>query len=710
MLLQRTPVPVLRALAQLDGLTADRAAVILRSSVAVAAMGAYNSVAGATVFNVTVVSGATVTPASGLFNSTFTVSATTGTALNLGISVSGAPGNPKSWSIKTPPALPAGLSVTGGSPINVVAPYKMYIAGTPTTAGTTSVTVVAWDGLNGTGGNSSKITVTFNLTGGSTSTAPTIVTQPASQAVTTGGTATFTVAAAGNPTPTYQWAKGGVNLSGATNATLTLSNVQAANAGTYTAVATNSAGTATSAGAVLTVSASAVAPAITTQPASQTVTAGGAASFTVVTAGSPTPTYQWAKDGVNLAGATNAMLTLDNVQAADAGTYTVAATNSAGTATSTGAVLTVTATAVPVLVTEPQGHTVATGGAVVLEVGVSGGGLSYQWWKDGLPLTGATASQLLLSNVQAGDAGSYTATASNSSGAVTSGAAVLTVVAASAPGRLVNLSVRTGAGTGDSTLIVGFVAGGGGTSGTKPLLIRSVGPTLASYGVMGTLVDPNLELIPQGASVPLATNDNWAGDAQLTAVGNTLGAFPMVNAASKDAALYLTPASGVYTAKVTGVGGTSGIALAEIYDASATAYTISTPRLINVSARAQVGTGDGVLIAGFVVDGTTSRTVLIRVVGPTLGTYGVVGALVDPELVLTKSVLGATVVVATNDNWGGDANITSVGNWVGAFALSSASSKDAAILVSLPPGVYSAKASGVGGTTGVALIEVYEVP
>ena len=133
-------------------------------------------------------------------------------------------------------------------------------------------------------------------------------------------------------------------------------------------------------------------------------------------------------------------------------------------------------------------------------------------------------------------------------------------------------------------------------------------------------------------------------------------------------------------------------------------------RLINLSSRAQVGTGDGILIAGFVVGGETPRTVLVRAAGPTLASYGVSGALMDPQLEITKSVNNATVVVASNDNWGGDAQITAVANTVGAFALSSASSKDVAILVTLPPGVYYAKASGVANTTGVALIEVYEVP
>ena len=84
--------------------------------------------------------------------------------------------------------------------------------------------------------------------------------------------------------------------------------------------------------------------------------------------------------------------------------------------------------------------------------------------------------------------------------------------------------------------------------------------------------------------------------------------------------------------------------------------------------------------------------------------------LADPQLELTQAINGSNVVVATNDNWGGDAQITSVASTVGAFALGSAASKDAAILVTLPPGIYTAKASGAAGSTGVALIEVYEVP
>lgn len=365
------------------------------------------------------------------------------------------------------------------------------------------------------------------------------------------------------------------------------------------------------------------------------------------------------------------------------------------------------------ITSSPTSQNVAVGSGITLSVTATGPGtLSYQWLKDGVAIGGATSSSYTISNAQISNSGSYTVRITSTTGATTTSTpAVITVVVASAsPGRLINLSVRTGVGTGANALFVGLVVGGTGTSGSKPLLIRAIGPTLADYGVTGVLADPNLDLIPQNATSPLASNDNWGGDAQVRAVAVAVGAFPLTSDTTKDAALYISPSAGVYSVKVTGVNNTTGIALAEIYDATGVAYTTSTPRLINVSARAQVGTGDGVLIAGFVVTGNTSCTVLIRAVGPTLGDYGVTGFLADPLLELTQAVNGNTVPIASNDNWGGNAQITSVGTTVGAFPLGSATSKDAAILVTLPPGVYSAKASGVGGTTGVALIEVYEVP
>ena len=134
--------------------------------------------------------------------------------------------------------------------------------------------------------------------------------------------------------------------------------------------------------------------------------------------------------------------------------------------------------------------------------------------------------------------------------------------------------------------------------------------------------------------------------------------------------------------------------------------TATTPRLINVSVLKQINAG-GILTAGFVIQGLMPKQVLIRAVGPTLALapFGVGGALSDPKLDL---FLGQTVI-ASNDNWGGTAALSSAFSSVGAFTLG-ATSKDAALLVTLFPGSYTAQASGVAGSTGVTLVEVYEVP
>jgi hypothetical protein len=155
------------------------------------------------------------------------------------------------------------------------------------------------------------------------------------------------------------------------------------------------------------------------------------------------------------------------------------------------------------------------------------------------------------------------------------------------------------------------------------------------------------------------------------------------------------------TPPVTGETG-SGIALAEIYDTAPSTGA----RLVNVSARAQVGTGNGILIAGFNVSGNVPRQILIRGVGPSLTAFGVGGVLTNPRLELYR----AEGLVQGNDNWGGSATLANAFARVGAFALGSSVSQDAAMLVTLPPGSYTAQVSGVGDTTGVALIEVYEVP
>ncbi|MDP3073491.1 MAG: immunoglobulin domain-containing protein [Opitutaceae bacterium] len=201
------------------------------------------------------------------------------------------------------------------------------------TAGSFTATVTVTDN----GGATHSANVGISVSGSVV--APQITTQPLSQTVTSGANVTFTAAALGSPAPTFQWRKNGTGIAGATNATLTLPAVTTADAASYTLVATNAAGSATSNTATLTVN---TAPQITTQPASQTVNVGASVTFTAAASGTPAPTLQWRKNGTAIAGATTAALTLPAVTAADAASYTLVATNAAGAATSNPATLTVT--------------------------------------------------------------------------------------------------------------------------------------------------------------------------------------------------------------------------------------------------------------------------------------------------------------------------------------------------------------------------------
>ena len=433
----------------------------------------------------------------------------------------------------------------------------------------------------------------------------------------------------------------------------------------------------------------ATAPTIVTPPTSRTVAAGTSTSFTVVAGGTPAPALQWRLNSNPIPGATSSTLAIANVQAANAGAYTVVATNSAGSVESAAATLTVTGVTgtLPTIAVEPAGFTVAAGATAALSVvAASPVPVTYQWQRNGAPIAGATQATLLLPGIAAEQAGGYRVVVSNGAGPVTS--ATANVAVGAGVGRLLNLSVRGNLGVGQE-LIVGFA-----TNGLKNVLIRGIGPTLAGFGVPGVYADPRLELY-DGAN-RIAGNDNW--EAGLAPTFAAVGAFALVNA-SRDAALQ-SAISGARTAQIGGPN--SGVVLVEVYDAgSGTAA-----RLVNVSARNQVGTGDNILIAGFVVDGDVAKTLLIRAVGPALATlFGLEGTLADPRLEIVASADGRKL--AENDNW--TAAVAGVFGSVGAFTLP-ANSRDAALLVTLPPGAYSAQVSGVGGGTGEALIEVYEVP
>jgi alpha-tubulin suppressor-like RCC1 family protein len=432
-------------------------------------------------------------------------------------------------------------------------------------------------------------------------TAPTITTQPSSSSVTSGSAASFSVAASGTATLAYQWRKDGTAISGATSSTYSISSTSASDAGSYTVVVTNSAGSATSNAATLTVTAAVVAPTITTQPSSSSVISGSAASFSVAASGTATLTYQWRKDGTAISGATSSTYSISSTATSDAGSYTVVVTNSAGSATSNAATLTVTAAATAPRLSNLSVRT-ALGANQIVIVGVtmSGGAKNVllraagptlsafgvpsvmadpklELYSGSIKVTTSDnwgGSSVLSSAFQSVGAFAYSSTASLDAALVTSidGGRTVQVSGPTAgtvlvegydagsgdTQRFTNLSARNKVGTGANILIAGFTLTG---SGTRNLLIRAVGPKLSDFGVTGVLIDPKLEIY--SGSTKLTENDNWSSS--LATTFSSVGAFGLTTG-SKDAAITVSLPAGGYTVQVSGADGGVGEAIVEIYE------------------------------------------------------------------------------------------------------------------------------------------------
>jgi YVTN family beta-propeller protein len=268
--------------------------------------------------------------------------------------------------------------------------------------------------------------------------------------------------------------------------------------------------------------------------------------------------------------------------------------------------------------------------------------------------------------------------------------------------RLINISTRAMVGTGGSILIPGFVISG---SGSETLLIRADGPALTGFGVAGALAQPSLSVFDSGGHV-LASNTGWGTSSDPSLIASTaatVGAFSFISG-SLDCALIASLPAGAYTVQVSGVGGTTGVALAEVYEVSSTGT-----RLINISTRAQVGTGANIIIPGFVISGTGSEQLLVRADGPGLAQFGVGGLLAKPSLSVFDN---SGTSIATNTGWTTASDptlVSTAASEVGAFAFSPGSA-DSALIVDLTAGAYTMQLSGVNNTTGVALAEIYEAP
>ncbi|MBM3842780.1 MAG: hypothetical protein FJ397_05870, partial [Verrucomicrobia bacterium] len=753
------------------------------------------------------------------------------------------------------------------------------LSGTPpdTTGSPLALTVTAT--------NPAVTTQTFTLTILPAVSAPAIATQPQAAVVDLGGTLALSVSATGTEPLAYQWSRNGAALSGAVGATLTLSGVQASAAGTYTVQVTNSVGSVTSVPANVVVT---TLPELTQQPRPQVAFVGASATFAVSATGGSSFNYQWRRNGLNIGGATGPVLTLSNVSAGDAGFYDVLVANVRGTVTSSVATLTlVSAPQAPVISAQPAAQVVPAGGSATLTVGVSAAPTpTFQWRRNGAAIAGATAAAYV-----AGESGSYDVVITNSEGSVTSrtaavrvltrsyagayfgafgggarsfallvrpdntavflgypgtaplmnlnfnvtdsgafafsqssfgllqavvavsgsigtdgsvtgaasggftgtfagnraadvgatqgvagyyrsgataGAAVAHVIAgpagqafaviqsgsvsdggagtvtgvgqvsvlttrsgiaatinaatglvtgtstgviaasyaggseaAVAAQRLVNISSRARVSSGEGVAIAGFVISG---DSAKPVLIRAVGPTLGSvFGLPGSLASPRLELVRSSDQASLGVNAGIAADrAAIDAAGARAGAFAL-GASGADAALLTTLAPGAYTAVVSGTNNAAGIALIEVYDLSGVSPG---QKLLNIATRATAGAGDNTLIAGFVVPPGAAKRVLVRGVGPGLAQFGVAGVLAQPTLQL----LSGSTTVAQNTNWTTSADrdaIATSSASVGAFGLAA---NDSAVILTLAPGNYTAQVTGPGAATGIALVEVYELP
>ena len=256
-----------------------------------------------------------------------------------------------------------------------------------------------------------------------------------------------------------------------------------------------------------------------------------------------------------------------------------------------------------------------------------------------------------------------------------------------------NLSTRGLTGTGDNVLIGGFIVQG---AASKNLIIRALGPSLTGFGVSGALADPTLELHDQNGNL-IAFDDNWQDDPNQAA---QIQAAHLAPTNANESALAETLGPAAYTAIVRGINNTTGVALFEVYDID------SKPppsQLANISTRGLVQTGDDVLIGGFIINGSSPTSVLVRAIGPSLTAFGVSNALADPLIELHD---GQGNLITSNDNWQQD---SLQATQIQAAGLAPSSALESALVATLNAGGYTAIIRGANATTGVGLVEVYNL-
>ena len=550
--------------------------------------------------------------------------------------------------------------------------------------------------------------------------APSVTSVPATQISAPGATATLTVVASGSAPLTYQWRKAGAPLTGnssATTATLSISGATTADSGSYDVVITNSLGSTTSAAIKLNITVIPPDPVLwdfTTATATSGLPAdvsGGTivqrnnfGTTQTLTTVSVSSGYTDAS-GASNAGAAARVGSLNLAEGGSAFFEFTLTPAAARQLCITGLSFGARSTA-----TGPQAYALfVVNGAAEPALIATGLLANNSVWSritpTFLPVLSDTATSVtfrLYGCNGSGNAGVNTANWRIDDLAVQLTTGTGLTAGASKERRLTNLSSRVRTANLPDVAIAGFTIAG---TASKPVLIRAAGPTLGALGVSGSLSAPKLELFRGAASIEINTGWTTASNsAAIAAAASSSGAFAFA-AGSNDSAILTTLTPGGYTAQISSGTGSAGVGLIEVYDlSSATAGQ----NLVNLSTRALAGTGSETLISGLIIGGTLPKRVLIRAAGPALAAFNLTGVLARPQLTL----FSGNTPFFVNTGWSTSADaaaITTASAQAGAFAFA-AGSADAAMIVTLAPGAYTAQVTGVAGTTGLALVEVYELP